>query len=145
MGRWSARYAWARSDERAIRGPRAITAIRQIDRCGLGLAQRAVATARERDSTSTRVPHAGAGVASPLDAPLPNDQRSGPLGSGLPNCIIGISPSQNVPTGLVFRDTRALVLLTFGCISSFFRKLRDSTRVGPSAEFTWPNFFMEGV
>lgn len=50
-----------------------------------------------------------------------------------------------VPTDLIVRDLRAPALLIFRSVSSVFRKLKDSVRVSRSPEFTWPNFWMEGV
>ncbi len=88
MGRWSARYyAWARSDERAIRGPRSLSiATHRIDCCGLALPLRCRCRigARARDSTSTQEPHAGAAARSRRS--MPRCLMINAPGSAAPGC-----------------------------------------------------------
>jgi hypothetical protein len=135
MGRWSARSdAWATWEQAGAPG-----SARHVNNFGntspLLLGARTVRC------------HDGARACDQTPHKCPSHTRCGsmPREPMLPNCIIRLFTSQDVPTGLVLRDMRALAVLIFRCISSVFRKLPESARIGRSAEFTWPSFGMEGV
>jgi hypothetical protein len=61
------------------------------------------------------------------------------------SCAVSSALLRGVPQCTVFRNLPEPGVLMFCNISSVFKKLPESPRVGRAPESTWPNFSLEGV